>query len=280
SVVAANLVWYFISPYEVFPSLLEGRIGPVAGITLVSTLALIYGDLVLVRRSFCRMVCPYGRIQLLTMDRNTLTLEFDPRSAHLCIHCGACERSCPMGIDIKDGLQVECINCGRCLDACRQVMEKRGGQGLIHYTFGSREEGGGRPVNGKTLLFSGIILLLCVILGVGIATRKEATVKVARGGEGEVRRLPDGALLNYFTAYVENRADAPASFALTVVSPPGYRVELLGPVEGLRLGANANRRVDFIVKVSPGPAASRTVELRLVRDGQVVASTPVTLLVK
>lgn len=278
--VAANLVWYFISPYEFFPRLLEGRLGMVAGITLVSTLVLIYGDLVLIRRSFCRMVCPYGRIQLMAMDRNTLTLEFDPRLAHLCIHCGACERACPMGIDIKDGLQVECINCGRCIDACRQLMEKRGGQGLIHYTFGNREEGGGRPVNGKTLLFAGIVLLLCIVLGAGIAARREATVKVARGGGGEVRRLPDGALLNYFSAYVENRADAPATFALTVASPAGYRVELLGPVEGIRLAPNANRRVDFIVKISPAPVASRTVELHLVRDGQVVASAPVTLLVK
>ena len=61
--VAANLVWYFIPPSEFFPRLLGGRIGAVAGITLVSSFVLIYVDLVLVRRSFCRAVCPYGRIQ-------------------------------------------------------------------------------------------------------------------------------------------------------------------------------------------------------------------------
>lgn len=124
--VAANLVWYFIPPAEFFPRLLGGEIGMVAGITLVSVFLLLYFDLVLVRRVFCKTVCPYGRLQLLTMDRNTLTLEFDVALKDACIRCGACERACPMGIDIKDGLQIECINCGRCLDACRGVMEKRG----------------------------------------------------------------------------------------------------------------------------------------------------------
>ena len=279
-IVAANLVWYFISPYDFFPRLLEGRIGMVAGITLVSTFVLIYGDLVLIRRSFCRTVCPYGRIQLLTMDRNTLTLEFDPGLSHLCLRCGACERACPTGIDIRNGLQVECINCGRCLDACRGVMERRDGGGLIHYTFGRREEGGGRPLNGRSLLFAGITLLLCIVLVVGIATRKEATIKVERGRVGVVRRLADGALINSFSAYLENRADAPATFTLTVAPIGGLRMELLGPVADLRLAANANRRIDFIVKVAPAPVEPRSVELRLVRDGQVVAVAPVTLLAK
>ena len=181
----------------------------VAGTTLVSMSLLLYLDLVLVRRRFCTTVCPYGRIQLMTMDRNTLTLEFDPSLADACIRCGACEKACPMGIDIKKGLQIECINCGRCLDACRSVMDMRGRQGLIHYTFGTQAEGGGRPVNVRTVLLAGVIVLLCAVMAVGIAARPEATIKVQRGGEGRVKRLADGALVNFYSAYLENRSTEP-----------------------------------------------------------------------
>ena len=278
--VAANLVWYFIPPWEFFPRLIGGEIGMVAGTTLVSMSLLLYLDLVLVRRRFCTAVCPYGRIQLMTMDRNTLTLEFDHSRAESCIDCGACVRVCPMGIDIKKGLQIECINCGRCLDACRPVMVKRGRQGLIHYTFGAKAEGGGRPVNARSMLLGGIILLLCAIMGVGIATRQEATIKVQRGGGGEVRLLAEGGVVNFYSAYLENRSIAPADFTISVQPVTGYRVELLGPVRDIRVAANANRRVDFLVRVAPVPAAPREIDLRLLRDGKTVAVAPIMLQVK
>ena len=277
--IAANLVWYFIPPGEFFPRLLEGKIGMVAGTTLVTVFLLTYLDLLFVRRVFCKTVCPYGRIQLLTMDRNTLTLEFDPRLAAACLHCGACEKVCPMGIDIKDGLQIECINCGRCLDACRGVMVKGGRDGLIHYTFGVAAQGGGRPLNVRSLLLAGIIVLLCVVMTAAVITRAEATVKVQRGGGGQVRVLAEGGVINFYSAYLENRTAMAGTFALSVSSPAGYRTELIGPVTEIRLPANANRRVDFIVKLAPVPAAPQEVELRLMREGRVVAVTPLTLLV-
>jgi cytochrome c oxidase accessory protein FixG len=279
-IVAANLIWYFIPPAEFFPRLLGGEIGMVAGTTLVAVFLLFYLDLLFVRRLFCKTVCPYGRIQLLTMDRNTLTLEFDPRTAAACLHCGACEKACPMGIDIKDGLQIECINCGRCLDACRGVMVKGGRGGLIHYTFGVAAQGGGRPLNGRSLLLAGVIVLLCIIMAAAVMTRQEATIKVQRGGGGEVRVLAEGGVINFYSAYLENRAAIPGTFSLSVAPAAGYRLELIGPVMEIRLPANANRRVDFIVKLTPVPAAPREVELRLLREGRTVAVTPLTLLVK
>ena len=244
----------------------------VAGITLVTVSLLLYLDLVLVRRKFCTSVCPYGRIQLMAMDRNTLTLEFDPDLAHACIRCGACVQTCPMSIDIKDGLQIECINCGRCVDACRSVMEKNDRPGLIHYTFGSRAEGGGRPVNGRSLLLLGIILLLSAFMAGSVASRREATIKIQRGGDGEIRVLEDGAVVNFYTAYLENRSTVPADFLLSVQPSAGYRIELLGPVRNIHLEPNANRRVDFIVKVSPVPPARREIELNLVREGKTIAA--------
>lgn len=278
--VAANLVWYLIPPTQFFARLRSGEIGQVAGITLVVTFLLVYLDLALVRRAFCKTICPYGRIQLLTMERGTLTLEFDPARKGACIRCGACVRACPMGIDIRDGLQVECINCGRCLDACREVMAERGREGLIHYSFGTAAQGGARPLNRRTLLIAGLIALLGVLLAVGLATRQEATLKVQRAAHAEARRLGDGSIVNFYTVYLENRATRPGSFSLEVAALPGHRVELMGPVRGIEIAANANRRVDLALKVSPAPAGRLELELRLVRGGKRVAATGLPVLVR
>ena len=273
-VVACNLVWYFIAPPDFFTRLCSGEIGAVAGITLSIIFSLVYLDLALVRRAFCKTVCPYGRIQLLTMERGTLTLEFDPRLKGSCIRCGACVRACPMGIDIRDGLQIECINCGRCLDACRDVMAKRGAAGLIHYTFGGTLPGVARPVNRKAVLLAAVLALLIALLAFGITTRKGATLKVQRAALGEVKRLADGSLVNFYAAYLENRSTVSGTFSLEVAPVPGYRVELIGPVRELVVAANANRKVDLVLKVAPAPPAGRQMELRLVSDGKVLAVTP------
>lgn len=275
--VAANLVWYFIPPAEFFTRLLAGRLGMPAGVGLAATSLLVYLDLVLVRRRFCSAVCPYGRIQLLAMDRNTLTLGFDPRLAAACSNCGACRRACPVGIDIKAGLQIECINCGRCVDACRDIMAKLGREGLIGYSFGSRAEGGGRPLNTTSLLLAGIVVALSMVLAVAVAGRQEATLKVQAASGGMVRRLPGGGVANSYTAFVANRSARPATYELAVSMQPGMKLELLGPVKEIPVAPNANRRVDFFAAVTPAPGGPLRVELRLVRDGRAVAVLPVTL---
>ncbi|MBU5615452.1 4Fe-4S dicluster domain-containing protein [Geomonas azotofigens] len=280
ALVGANLVWYFIAPPEFFVRLTAGNLGAVAGISLAVTALVVYLDLAFVRRRFCKSVCPYGRIQLMTMERGTLTLEFDPELKGVCLRCGACVKACPTGIDIREGLQIECINCGRCLDACRDVFAKRGRGGLIHYTFGPVGADGSRPVNRKALLLGGVLLLLVGLLVFGVTTRQEATLKVQRAASGEVKRLPDGSLVNFYSAFLENRGSASRTFSLEAAPLPGYRVELVGPVRGLELAGNANRKIGFALKVSPAPAPGTQVELKLVSNGKVVAASPLPVAVQ
>ena len=185
-----------------------------------------------------------------------------------------------MGIDIRDDLQIECINCGRCLDACRAVMGRRGGKGLIHYSFGSLPEGVARPLNRRALLLAGFMVLLVALLAFGVATRKEATLKVQRAGNGEVKTLPDGSLVNFYAVYLENRATRPGSFSLEAGPMPGYRVELIGPVREMRLEANANRRADLALKLSPAPPVACQVEVRLLQNGRIVAVASLPVLTK
>ena len=139
--VAANLLWYFIEPRQFFAQLAAFDLHYAATLTLIVTGVLVYLDLALVRRLLCRDFCPYGRFQTALVDKSTLTLHLPDKELARCIACGSCVRTCPMGIDIRQGYQVECINCGRCLDACRQVMARRGEPGLIRYSFGTAGAG-------------------------------------------------------------------------------------------------------------------------------------------
>ena len=278
--VASNLIWYFIPPAEYLKRTLTGDLGLVAGISLCSVGILVWADLVFLRRYFCTAICPYGRIQLMAMDANTLTLEFDPAEAHRCITCHSCERVCPTGIDIKKGFQVECINCGRCVDACRSVLNRLAQPGIIHYTFGRRADGGGKPLNLRSVLLASVIIVLSVILIFGVSRRSEATIKVSRGGDGAVRRMPDGAVVNFYTAYLENRSRTAAVYDVTAGALAGHRIELLGPTQRVSVAANENRRVDFMVRVTPAPTTALKLEFRLLQDERPVAEAKMTLLVR
>lgn len=279
--VASNLIWYFIPPLDYIQRLITGTLGPIAEISLVTVSVLVFINLLLVRRKFCKTVCPYGRIQLMTMNHSTLTLEMNPELAYSCIRCGACVKTCPMQIDIREGLQIECINCGRCLDACRGVMEKlKKKQGVIHYAFGSKSRGEGKVLNAASILLATIIAALVVLLFSGISNRPAATLNVRQSGSGEARKLPDGSLINFYQAYIENRSTKTAVFDLDASALPGYDITLIGPAKNFSVRENANRRVDFIVKISPAPPVPTELKLKLLRERETDAETSVTILVK
>jgi cytochrome c oxidase accessory protein FixG len=151
------------------------------------------------REQVCTTVCPYGRLQGVMLDKNTINVAYDyvrgEKRGYMhrgenrkqagkgdCIDCALCVSVCPTGIDIRNGTQLECLNCTACIDTCNTVMQKVGlPTGLIRY---ASEEGiaKGEPFKWtkKLIGYSVVLALLVVSLAVLLITRTEVQTSILR----------------------------------------------------------------------------------------------------
>ncbi|MDX1775713.1 MAG: 4Fe-4S dicluster domain-containing protein [Desulfobulbales bacterium] len=239
--VGANLVWYFVSPYEFFPLLFSGGLGPwpLGSMTVVAVV--VYINLAFLRRLFCKEFCPYGRFQTVLVDKGTLTLWYHPDEAERCIECHACERSCPMGIDIRNGFQVECINCAKCLDACRRVMARRREPGIIRYTFGQSGRGWRALLTIRTGLVLTVFLAAFSALVIASLNRPEANLKVSRLKTTRSRITADHMLATFYTGYVAlHRENQGETFSIHAFDKEGKEFAIKGPVKNFTIARDQN----------------------------------------
>ena len=274
--VSFNLLCWFMSPGHVAESLFALASHPVAGVCFFTTTFLMYLNLVLIQRSFCRSYCPYGRFQAALLDEGTLNLAFLEETRDRCVSCNSCVRICPMGIDIRQGFQIECINCGRCIDACRGVMERLTNQnGLIAYRFGALS-GSGPRIGTKTAFLTVLVCFFSTALAWGIFARSDTAFSVQRIATAESRTFSDGSQVQAWRAIIGNRGLSPASFSLSISALPGMQAELLGPVTAIRIAPNENRQVAFFIRFNGTPPAHQPFELRLSRAGAPLTAVRVT----
>jgi cytochrome c oxidase accessory protein FixG len=178
-------------------------------------------------------MCPWPRIQAAMIDKDSLSTTYrdargEPRGAHKkgapwegrgdCIDCTQCVAVCPMGIDIRDGFQLECINCGLCADACNSVMDKIGRpRGLISYVA---KEAGASPkprfVRPRTILYSTLIAALGSAMLYGLLTRPTFSVDLIRDRNPPYVRLSDGSIRNGYKVKILNMRPQDRSIVLQV----------------------------------------------------------------
>lgn len=209
-------------------------------VVAVTTLAMFI-DFAYVREQMCTLMCPYGRLQSVLLDEHSLVIGYDTargeprgkletattRTHGDCIDCKLCVQTCPTGIDIRSGSQMECVGCAQCIDACDAVMDKiERPRGLIRYATQATLAGKPkRTLRPRVVLYP---LLIAIVLGglvAALAKRSELAVEFLRTRGAQFTVLPDQSISTPATIRLENRADA----AVDIVLEPEAGVTLLGP---------------------------------------------------
>ena len=206
------------------------------------------------REQVCTYMCPWPRIQAVMMDEDTLAVMYrsdrgEPRAPHKknetwdgrgdCIQCRQCVVVCPVGIDIRDGMQLECIQCSLCIDACDSVMEQIGRpKGLIAYdslaNFDRRAEG--KPekievIRPRTLLYTIFMIVLGGSIIWGLTHRSNLEVNILRDRNPLYVQLSSGDIRNGYTVKILNKTHDIRKFSLTVSGLKNYRMRIEGVQE-------------------------------------------------
>jgi cytochrome c oxidase accessory protein FixG len=224
---------------------------PTAFAVMLGTTLLMFLDFAWFREQTCIVACPYGRFQSVLLDRQSLIVGYDAgrgeprapwrkaggRTAGDCVDCRLCVSTCPTGIDIRDGLQMECVHCTQCIDACNAVMDRVGlPRGLVRYTSQAELEGGdARFLRPRLLVYSAILLLSFGALGLSLAGQRSADVTLLRGLGAPFTVLPSGEVSNQIRLKIANRTDGERSYAIELVGGEG--LTLIAPENPLTVAA-------------------------------------------
>ncbi|MBX3220586.1 MAG: cytochrome c oxidase accessory protein CcoG [Labilithrix sp.] len=251
---------------------------PEAFAWMLGTTALFYVSFGVFREQFCVVVCPYGRLQSILIDDDALVVGYDdergePRGKAKaagrgdCVDCNRCVVVCPTGIDIRDGLQLDCIACTACIDACDDVMDRLGRpRGLVRYDSLRGLRGDKRRIVRPRLVVYSVLLLL------GVA----ATMLAARGRspfEANALRLPGppytreaGKLRNGFELHLVNKSSKTATF--TIAPAPSPDLEVIVPMAVVEIEPLGSRRLPFFVTLDEARfAGDRPVVVRVESNG-------------
>ena len=272
---------------------LSPREHPTPFLVMAVTTLLIFIDFGWFREQTCLIACPYGRWQSALIDQRSLIVAYDaargePRRAGKdrrpedgdCVSCNACVLTCPTGIDIRHGLQMECVHCTQCMDACDHVMTAlHKPKGLIRYA--SQEELAGNPGTlwrPRVVLYSVALAVVLGTLALTLGTRADAEIIILRSSSEPYRVEADGRVANQLRVKIVNRSDAAHDYGVQVDGLAGGTV--IAPELPLRIEPGAQRTTSLFLLAAPDvfDDGRHQITLRITDGAGFTKALPFTLL--
>jgi cytochrome c oxidase accessory protein FixG len=237
-IITHFMLMYIVGYKEIFRIISEGPFAhPTNFIVMILFTAAFYFVFAWFREQVCTLVCPYGRLQGVLIDKDTINVFYDFKRGENrakwrkgedrkaagkgdCIDCHQCVVVCPTGIDIRDGQQLECVNCTACIDACDEVMEKVGlPKGLIRYASENEiEKETEFKFTGRMKGFALTLVLLVGFLGYLLYNRGEMEAKFIKPA-GSTFFLRDGKITNTYNYTFLNKTNEKKLVTIKVIEP-------------------------------------------------------------
>lgn len=260
--IANTFLAYIIGTEELFKIIREPVSQHVGGfIALLFFTTAFYFVYAYVREIVCTVICPYGRLQGVLLDKNSIVVAYDynrgeprakgkRRAADVgdCIDCNQCVVVCPTGIDIRNGTQLECINCTACIDSCNYVMKKMNlPKGLIRYAS-ENEIAKKKPFQftARMKTYSAILLILVTLMSFMLVTRKDVRVNISRVGGQLYQEVGTDSLSNLYTITLNNKTQKTVDLELKVENEAAV-IKIVGTHQLQALVGQQNKSTMFVV---------------------------------
>lgn len=229
------------------------------------------------REQVCIVVCPYGRLQGVLLDKNSIVVAYDylrgekrskfkkneTRITGDCIDCSQCVKVCPTGIDIRNGTQLECVNCTACIDACNHMMKSVGlEEGLIRF---DSENGVANKqklkITSRTIAYSFVLTLLLGILVILLASRSDVETTILRTPGLLYQEQPNDSISNLYNIKLINKTHELLLVTLRVESGSG-KIRMVGN-DTINVEKENAASGEFFVLLNKKSIKNRKTELKI-----------------
>jgi len=220
---------------------IEKHIGTLISLSIFSTI--FFFVFAWFREQVCIMVCPYGRLQGVLLDKDSIVVAYDhirgedrgklrknqEREKGDCIDCNQCVQVCPTGIDIRNGTQLECVNCTACMDVCDNIMDRVGfDTGLIRYASeNSIREGKKITFTPRLKAYSAILVILMGILSALLISRDAIETNIIKTRGTVYQKRDDGTYSNLYDVTFINKTYDNRNLTLSTQNK-GVTIQMIG----------------------------------------------------
>lgn len=249
---------------------------------------------VFLREQICIVACPYGRLQGVMLDRNSIVVAYDyvrgeprgklkketPSELGDCIDCKACVHVCPTGIDIRNGTQLECVNCTACIDACDDIMHKINKPlGLIRYASENDIEKGLKPkFSGRILAYTIVLLALLTLLVFTFVNHSVVDASILRTPGQFYQENPDGTISNLYNFKVANKTNVPMDIKFELSHKVGS-IKVIGNGEiKVEAGGSKQGQLFIIMPQDVQMEKKQKLEIKLLNNGNEIEKVSTTFM--